>query len=90
MELVSACECENGISNTHNTHAQHNHTIAQSRTHLTTNSKDKLKNCTVLMHCTDPNLNNRIIRTSESGNCTSRGIGTDVTCQMVTRRFDPI
>ena len=26
----------------------------------------------------------------ESGNCTSRGIGTDVTCQMVIRRFDPI
>ena len=26
----------------------------------------------------------------ESGNCTSRGIRTDVTCQMIIRRFDQI
>ena len=32
----------------------------------------------------------RCIHASESGNCTSRGIGTDVTCQMITKRFDPI
>ena len=30
------------------------------------------------------------IHALESGNCTSRGIGTDVTCQMVTKRFDPM
>ena len=29
----------------------------------------------------------RCIHASESGNCTSRGIGTDVTCQLVTRRL---
>ena len=32
----------------------------------------------------------RFIHALESGNCTSRGIGIDVTCQMVTKRFDPI
>ena len=32
----------------------------------------------------------RFIHALESGNCTSRGIGIDVICQMVTKRFNPI